>query len=610
MIFKNKKEKSLLAPLGLVEKEEYYQMGDRFLCNLTVTQLPKNFYLGMLNYYVSNPSIKVHIKTYPLDIDIQKSLRKEYLQKEQEWQKTVDPTNKQRLQNELQSHQEFINETVSYNDKAYNYLMVFVVKADTLHDLRIEKKQLRSQLTNAGFKVATLPKMQIPIFKLVTPIFMDKYVELNETIKYNLGVPITSRSIAGMYPYIFETLKDEKGFLYAREMNTSGVIIWDPFYYTNNPKQAKLNARLNGNIVVLGTSGSGKTTDISSIFRYGVREKVKIIWIDPENKNIHLTNKYGGSFVNWGGENAKINPFDLKLVDSDEDESINMYDTKLALFNAIDEFKNILSLYSEDIQNKHLALVGDLMLDMYAKKGINFETDMRTLSSEQYPILMDFYHELLLQKESIKNKGEQKIRFDLLEELSIIILPMLNEHSIFFNGHTTVKTNMNENSIISFGTKVLFNKQKNLRDTLNYMMFRFAWNLCLKTGELSMFIIDEAHTMINEGRSAIEISQFTRRSRKYDNITVIGTQETTDFTDPNVITHGKAIFNNCAYKIVKKLNKNSIDSLGELITLNENEKGLIEELQQGESLFICGDKRIPTYTILTEKEEKVMLHGA
>lgn len=609
MMISLQKEKSLLAPLGLIEKENYYQFGNQYFCNLTVLQLPKNFYLGMLNYYVSNPNIKIHIKTDPLHIDVPASLKKEYLEKEREWQKTVDPTNKKRLETELESLQLFINETVNYNDRCFNFLMAFVVQADTLQELEIEKQQLKAQLRNAGFKVEILPKLQMPIFKLVTPIFIDKEVKLDAVVKYNLGVPITSRSFAGMYPYIFETLKDKQGYLYAKEMNTSGVILWDPFFYKHEKKQAQLDGRVSGNIVVLGTTGSGKTTDICSIFRYGVREKYKIIWIDPENKNLHLTKKYGGSFVNWGTGKAKINPFDLKLVDSDEDEEVDMYDIKLSIYNAIDEFKNMLSLYSTDIQSMHLSVIGDLMLKTYQNKNINFQSDLRELQATDFPILSDFYDVLLKEKEKLKQVPEQKIKYDIFEELSIILLPMLNEHSIYFNGHTTISTDMNANDIISFGTKILFNKQQNLKDVLNFMMFRFAWNLCLKTGKESIFIIDEAHTVIHEGRSAIELAQFTRRSRKYDNSTVIGTQETTDFVDAKILTHGKAIFNNCAYKIIKKLHKNSVDSLGELITLNENEKYLIEDLQQGESLFICGNKRIPTFTILTEKEEKVMLNG-
>ena len=82
----------------------------------------------------------------------------------------------------------------------------------------------------------------------------------------------------------------------------------------------------------------------------------------------------------------------------------------------------------------------------------------------------------------------------------------------------------------------------------------------------------------------------------------LGTQETRDFASQSVIIHGKAIFNNSTYKIIKKLNKDAVEYLQELMNINETEVQLIQQFEQGDALFTLGDRRIPISVIATEKE--------
>ena len=84
--------------------------------------------------------------------------------------------------------------------------------------------------------------------------------------------------------------------------------------------------------------------------------------------------------------------------------------------------------------------------------------------------------------------------------------------------------------------------------------------------------------------------------------TIIITQQPTDFSDPSVITQGKAIFDNASYYLVMGLKKQAVEDLSKLIDLNDNEKENIKGYNQGEALFVCGSKRMRINVVVTDQE--------
>ena len=89
------------------------------------------------------------------------------------------------------------------------------------------------------------------------------------------------------------------------------------------------------------------------------------------------------------------------------------------------------------------------------------------------------------------------------------------------------------------------------------------------------------------------IGQFQRRSRKYHNVTILGTQEPHDFADPRVLAEGKAIFNNASYKLILGLDKDATKDLRKLTALSDNEIKRIARFSQGDAILIAGNKRLP-----------------
>jgi energy-coupling factor transporter ATP-binding protein EcfA2 len=598
--------RSRLAPTAFYLQPNYYILGDKYVTNILVTELPKTFYLGILCSYINDSHIKVFMTTERLDMNIAALLKKDYQEKQQDLWKTRDPSLQQRLTDDLASLHDYIEESIRNNDVTHNVTIIFSIYEDSKAELESAKKNLKQRLSANGFKTTDLMLMQEMVLRTVCPLFITS--KLPNTIRENLGFPLPSDGVAGLYPFVFETLKDPRGFLLGCEMQNKGIILFDPFYYIHNKAESQMTQRINGNIILVGMSGSGKTTTMNLIIRDFIKNKTKIVWIDPENKNAPLTRRYGGTYVAWGQRNNIINVFDLKPSSADEEEDDDkMWDTELAIFNVIEDVNQVLSFLYPGISEDTLTITGSMVIRAYGKMGIQKGADGRypsfkDLSSEDMPTFSTFNQCVLERIEEIKDDAAYRQELALLNDLKIKMQRIMNEWSIYFNGHTTVRFTNPERQIISFGTKVLFNAPKNLREALNHIMFKYSWTLCLNEKEESAFIIDEAHTMILEGSTAALVAQFYRRARKYHCSMVVGTQEPRDFADDRILTHGKAIFNNAAYKIIMLLKKDACSDVSKLVTLNFNETNLIQDFQQGDALFICGDRRIPIRVLATQAE--------
>ena len=122
-------------------------------------------------------------------------------------------------------------------------------------------------------------------------------------------------------------------------------------------------------------------------------------------------------------------------------------------------------------------------------------------------------------------------------------------------------------------------------------------------------IIDEAHVNILSGEVAKLTAQFARRSRKYKTCLIVATQEPKDFSaSEEVLIHGKAIFNNSAYKLIMNLDLDAMKDVSKLVDLNPNEQYMIQRFGRGQGLFVVGNRRIPI-NVLASKEELEAIGG-
>ena len=413
-------------------------------------------------------------------------------------------------------------------------------------------------------------------------------------IEDRIGTPIPAPTIAAMYPFIFDSIKDPGLSTLLGVDFSGGVILFNQFLY----QVKKENNRNNANMIILGTSGSGKSTAAKLLLRSNIRNNNQIVVIDPEGELEEMTKMYGGDFIDLGkgGEFGMINPLEI-VVDSD-DQEIAQGLGYTVLTRTIQTVKAFLKYYDPTIEEDVINLFSEVLQDTYKRYGIDFNSNFTQFKSNQYPTFDDVYATIRGRLMSMTEKTRER---DVMEFLELKIRPLVKELRYYFTGHTTIAP---KSDFIVFNIKELMNSDTNIRNALFFNVLKYAWGLTLDASINTILMVDEAHVLLSGSNvlGADFLAQVQRRARKYNTGTIIITQQPSDFSDERVITQGKAIFDNASYYLVMGLKKQAAEDLAKLIDLNENEKESIKKYSQGEALFVCGSRRMRINIIATEEE--------
>ncbi len=610
-----KYRRSRMMPTAFSRKSDHMILGDRYVSMLLVRELPSSYAEGLLCWYLNRSDIKIMMTTEKISFDISAMIRKDINEKEDEYSRSNDPTRKQRLQVALQADHSYLDRIVRNGDMTQNVVIAIMISADSLTELNSKKSAIMSDLRNANFQIVSCKLLQEQTLRMVCPVLLEG--DLPAEIRNNYGIPLPSEGIAGLYPFVYETLKDREGFLYGYELTNGGICIFDPFAYKRTFwAQSHNHQRANGNMVIVGESGFGKSVALNLTVRNDIREGNNVVAIDPENKIFRMIRKYGGSVINYGVSNNIINVFDLRPLSTDENEEDEnyyrnraqeqMWNTDNAINFVIGQVNQIFAFLFNEYTDEEASVMGDLVRAAYHRMGISPVEDkkypsFRFMSPKDMPTFSTVREVLY----SVKNRKNSDFRKSIYEHLEVKLNRICGEWGIYLDGHTSLNVDPSSpRKVVAFGTKQLQNVSEQLRTALNHIMYNYAWSLCIDNEEWSSFILDEAHVNILQGDIAALTAQFVRRARKYNTSVRLATQEPRDFADDRILTHGKAIFDNSAYKLIFRLDKDPALDMAKLMTLNDNAIHQIMIYGKYKALFVVGGRRMPVRILATEKELK------
>ena len=581
--------KSQIAPKGLEFKPAEFVISDKYATILTVISYPKYIYPGYLSSLTSMSGIKLVIKHIPLPFSmIQKMLNKELADLKQRYQEEHDRTIQERIRQDYESLEQFVSELAASQAKIYDFQMHIMITANSEDELTLKKLQIRNYMEAMEMKAIPLRFEQDRVLKSMLPIYPKQDIE------DRIGTPIPAPTMAAMYPFIFDSIKDPGLSTLLGIDFSGGVILFNQFLY----QIKKEHNRNNANMIILGTSGSGKSTAAKLMLRSHIRNGHQIIVIDPEGELEDMCNLYGGDFISLGkgGHFGMINP--LEVVSDSDEEEIKQGLGYTTLTRTLQSVKAFLKYYDPSIEEDVVNMFSEILQETYRRFSINFDTDFTKLTSKDYPTFKDVYATI---KGKILSMPERTQERDILERLELKIRPLIKELRYYFDGHTTISTN---SDIIVFNIRELMNSDANIRNALFFNVLKYAWSLTLDSSINTVLMVDEAHVLLSNQNAlgADFLAQIQRRARKYNTGTIIITQQPTDFADPAVITQGKAIFDNASYYLVMGLKKQAAEDLSRLIDLNDSEKESIKRYSQGEALFVCGSRRMRINVVATEEE--------
>ncbi len=581
--------RSEVAPKGLHFGLSDFTISDKYATIITIVSYPKTIYPGFLASLTSMSGIKIVAKHIPLPFSVMsKMLNKQIADLKTRYVEEKDQTIKERIRLDYESLESFITMLASSQSKIFDFQMHIMVLADSKEELEMKKVNIKNYLDAMEMRGLSLRFEQEKLLKSIIPIFP------NQDVEQRIGTPIPTPTLAAMYPFIFDSIKDPGLSTLLGVDFSGGVILFNQFAY----QTMKENNRNNANLIILGTSGSGKSTAAKLMLRSHIRNGYQIVAIDPENELYEMTKSYGGESIDLGkgGEYGMVNPLQV-VVDADEDE-IKEGLGYTVLTRTLQFLKGFMKYYDPSIEEDVLTMFSEVVQDTYRRFGIDFNSNFYDYKPNDFPTFSDVYATIKGRLLSMTDRTQERM---IMEKLELKIRPLTQELKYYFDGHTTVTS---DTDFIVFNIKELMNSADNIRNALFFNVLKYAWGLCLNKETNTVLMVDEAHVLLSDQNSlgADFLAQVQRRARKYNTGSIIITQQPSDFAAPMVITQGKAIFDNASYYLVMGLKKQAVEDLGRLIDLNDNEKESIKRYSQGEALFVCGNRRMQINVTLTPEE--------
>ena len=581
--------KSQIAPKGLEFKSNSFYISDKCATILTVISYPKYINPGYLSSLTSLSGIKIVIKHIPLPFNVlRKMVNKEIADLKERYQNENDRTYQERIRQDYESLEQFVTQLAASQQKIYDFQMHIMITANSEEELTNKKLQVRNYLEAMEMHAFPLRFEQESVLKSILPIFPKQDIE------ERIGTPIPAPTIAALSPFIFDSIKDPGLSTLLGVDFSGGVILFNQFLY----QIKKEHNRNNANVIILGTSGSGKSTAAKLLLRTHIRNNAQLVIIDPEGELEEMTKRYGGDFIDLGkgGEFGMINPLEV-VIDADEEE-IEGGLGYTVLTRTLQSIKEFMKYYDPSIEEDTLNMFSEIVTETYRRFGMDFNTDFTKFKTSDYPTFKDVYATIRGRLASMTEPTKEK---EVMEKLELKVRPIVKELKYYFDGTTTISP---QSEFIVFNIRELMNADKNIRNALFFNILKYAWGLTLNKNVNTVLTVDEAHVLLsgNNTLGADFLAQIQRRARKYNTGTIIITQQPTDFSDPAVITQGKAIFDNAAYYLVMGLKKQAVEDLSKLIDLNDNEKESIKRYSQGEALFVCGSRRMQINIVATEQE--------
>jgi len=386
----------------------------------------------------------------------------------------------------------------------------------------------------------------------VTPYTHGQKKAFEATLPYAQDVMHESRTLqssgaAYLAPFITNNLFSPQGIFMGINTDQSSLVFIDPFTLSSNPLD-------NSNINLLGNSGSGKSTTAKVIATRLYMRGTQVMVVDPEGEYVDYAKAMNGEVVTFDFSHG-VNPFS---VYSSDEEDIRRHKLILKAF-----FKFFI-----EPDNYNSAQLDKAIVAMYA----------------DYPKVKPTFAMFL---KALKDTT-------MYDDLAVLHTGTLKG---VFNSDREIHL---KSDLVVFNISPL--RKTPLEKPMMYLLTSLLWQMGKKnTNKKKMLFIDEAHNLLGDKDVAEFYSTIVREARKRNLGVVSISQMVEDFLQRDT---GKAIFNQSETKILFKQSFASIPLVGEVASLSDDEKFLLDHLSIGEYILIRREEHIHAHMYVLPLEEQ------
>ena len=548
----------LTSPSTIIQKPSYIEIAKfhQIICAINYPRLVDPGWLTRLIEMNLDFDLAIHIAPFKISTTIK------LLENEIKKQKTdlyaLETEGKIVPQALIQQHQDtmaLLQLIQEGTEKMFDMSLYIDAKAYSKDDMDRVSKQIRDTM-NSIMIIPKIPSYQMyKGLRSILPIGVDELAVTRN---------ITSSAAAACFPFAITSLESHAtGILIGFNEYNSIPIIIDPFRLSNP------------NMLVLGTSGGGKSYTIKLILMRQFMEGVSINVIDPQAEYTDLMRTFNGEVIRIAPDSdSVINPFDL--MDQTFDEK------KLSLLAF---FRCLLG----ELTEPQAAILDDTIDRTYEEKGIL--KDPKTWSRKP-PLLEDLYNEVLP-----LTRSQKEIIYGPAMAIVNRLKPYVFGPMRFLNQHTKIDLG---NRMISFDIKDAPDFGKG---TVMFLLLEYVYTQMKKSKVRKILVVDEAWTVLSAGEQAEYILRLVKTCRKFNLALIMITQDVEDVLASRA---GRAVLTNTSTKLLLKQDTSILEQLQDYFHLNKAEMRFLKISTMGRALLMAETVRVPIYIQSSPEEHRII----
>lgn len=457
--------------------------------------------------------------------------------------------------------------------KALGHMSIVVMPfGDSKEELEEICRDVMTRFAAKRMKLKVLSHLQKFAFQHISPYYPNQ-PDIDDITRRIIPL----ETLLGGYPFTIDTLRDDHGVYFARTPDR-GILSLDIRFRDHD--------RTNGNGIVTGIPGTGKSTMLKHLVESAFMEGMRVIVIDPEREYRDLCKNLEGSWLDAGGGYARSNLLQIQAP-AQEKEKDPMFQSKHSpLSQHIQYVQDILRCKIPSLTDIQQALLERALRELYLSHEIDLDSSwnkLAKLSPEQYPVMEDLYRLLT-------EKAQEDPRYD---DLALLLESMaIGADSIIWNGHTNISF---DNDFVVLDTNQLYNSSEQNKAAQYYNLLRLAFTVASMDRTTPYLIVaDEAQTVFDPSLhgAASSLKNMALRIRKYEGYLWLAFHSLQELLDDRIRMEGQPIVDAATYKILFGTDGKNLADTVELFKLTPAEEKALNARQRGKALMLIGSQHL------------------
>lgn len=482
---------------------------------------------------------------------------------------------------------EFIATKLREGEDIYDCSLIITIWNENPKHLLQMREIIKKDLQSRDLEVEDSHYDCASYFRMAAPL-----LNIQNDIMQRTGHNFLTSSLPSIYNYTAFQMFDQGGFVLGQNLQTGSVVAINPF---------NTHTYKNANIVIAGTSGSGKTFTELLMGRRAFLSGLGTYYILPvkgEEYRDAVLSLNGQYIMLQPGSKACINIMEIRpenafITDGTESGQEKNEQSRPLLAKKIQSLSVFIELLQSSgdapLTSSEKNKLNALLMEVYGQFGIN--NDNNSIYDEdgnlkQMPTLSMLYYALLEDTE--------------LKRLATLLIPFVQGSCRNLDGQTNVNL---KNRCIAFDVNE-DNIGKDLLPALMYIAFDCVYDLVKGDKDnFDMIFLDEVWKMMTNKACAEQVKSLVKLIRGYGGGVIMATQDLYDFTnDPGGF--GVAVLNNTKIKLILQLEHEEVGRVAELMKLTPNDKANIVQFSRGSGMLLSNNVKILVRMVATDLETK------